>query len=256
VELLLPPVDVHHNAPGVVDPAPFRKQYGIESSDITVVTVSRIVEWLKGESLFQTVEAVRALGRRLPLRLLIAGDGTAREKLQRLADVVNGELGRRAVILVGELLDPRPAYAAADIVVGMGGSALRGMAFGKPAIIVGEQGFSAPFTPETADSFYNSGIYGRGADGRSNHRLIADLRGLAEQPDRLPELGHFSRQFVMRHFALEVVSARFAGFCRDAANSIPGIHVTAADACRTAALYVRERGFLIPSRPPACDLRP
>ena len=39
--------------------------------------------------------------------------------------------------LAGEMLDPRPAYAAADVVLGMGGSALRGMAFGKPLVVQG-----------------------------------------------------------------------------------------------------------------------
>ena len=49
--------------------------------------------------------------------------------------------GRQVVLLTGEIADPRPAYAAADVVVGQGGSALRGMAFGKPLVVVGEGRF-------------------------------------------------------------------------------------------------------------------
>jgi hypothetical protein len=106
--------------------------------------------------------------RRHAIQLLKAGktlSAVARAlsaNLERLANKVNGELRRPAVAVAGATLDPRPAYAAADIVVGMGGSALRGMAFGKPVVIVGERGFSAPFTPETADFFYYNGIYGLG----------------------------------------------------------------------------------------------
>ena len=92
-------------------------------------------------------QAIRSLGRDLPLRFHIVGDGAARPRLAQLAEETNAEIGRQAVVLTGMLLDPRPAYAAADIVVGMGGSSLRGIAFGKPVIIVGEKGFSAPFTP-------------------------------------------------------------------------------------------------------------
>ena len=86
---------------------------------------------MKGEGLHRTIDAVRTLGRDLPLRFVIVGDGTARIELERRANEVNTELGRSAVVLTGPLLDPRPAYASADIVVGMGGSALRGMAFGE-----------------------------------------------------------------------------------------------------------------------------
>jgi glycosyltransferase involved in cell wall biosynthesis len=244
VELILPPVDVHRNAPNAVDPRPFRERYDIEDGDIALVTVSRLVDQMKGESLFRTVNAVCMLGRELPLRFVIVGDGTARAKLERLADETNAELGRPAVVLTGALLDPRPAYAAADIVVGMGGSALRGMAFGKPVVIVGEQGFSAPFTPETAESFYYKGIYGRGGGSPSNARLVADIRGLAERPDQLSALGQFSRQFVLRHFSLEAVSERLAEFCRGAAAEMTPLHVAAVDGLRTAAVYLRERKFL------------
>ena len=154
LELILPPVDVVQNAPGAVNPQPFQKRFGFKSDEITLVTVSRLSPWLKGESLHRSIDAVRTLGRDLPLRLVIVGDGTARSELEQRANEVNTELGRSAVVLAGALLDPRPAYAAADIVVGMGGSALRAMAFGKPVIVVGERGFAAPFNTETAQYLF------------------------------------------------------------------------------------------------------
>lgn len=234
LELVLPPVDVHRNAPAAVDVRPFRERYGIEDGDITLVTVSRLVEWMKAESLRRTIDVVRTLGRDLPLRFMVVGDGTSRAELERLARETNAELGRAAVVLTGALLDPRSAYAAADIVVGMGGSALRGMAFGKPVVIVGEQGFSAPLTPATAESFYYKGIYGLGDGSPGNARLVADVRGLAEHPEQLPALGQFSRQFVLEHFTLETVSARLEKFCRAAVAEVPPFHVAATDGLRTA----------------------
>lgn len=248
--LLLPPVDVHENAPDAVDPAPFRKRHGVKAGDITLVTVSRLVESMKGESLFRTLDAVRQLGSELPLRWLIVGDGPARPQLQRLAEEINSDLGRSAVVLTGALLDPRPAYAAADVVIGMGGSALRGMAFGKPVLIVGVDGFSASLRSETAEHFCYKGIYGRGDGDQGNAGLVAEIRALAEQPDRLPILGAFSRQFVLRSFSLEVVSAGLADFLRVSADEAPRLHIAAADGVRTAAVYLRERRFLWRSPPP------
>ena len=82
----------------------------------------------------------------------------------------------------------------------MGGSALRGMSFGKPVIIVGEQTFSAVLDSTTAPFFYYKGIYGLGSGGSSNARLVADIRRLAENRDERLALGHFARGFVVRHF--------------------------------------------------------
>ncbi|MEE9304128.1 MAG: glycosyltransferase family 4 protein [Thiotrichaceae bacterium] len=247
-ELILPPVDVQMNAPDVVDPLPFRKQWGLKDSDIILVTVSRLSNWMKAESLIQSIDVVRRLGHDIPLRFVIVGEGEARDKLEQLAEETNLELGRPAILFTGALLDPRPAYAAADIVIGMGGSALRGMAFGKPVVIVGEQGFSAPLTLETAESFYYQGIYGRGNGNSDNEHLIEVIRELVEHPKQLEELGKFSRQFVVQHFSIETVSTRLADICRDAVEKVPRLYIAANDALRTAAIYLRERCFLIPSR--------
>jgi glycosyltransferase involved in cell wall biosynthesis len=244
VELLLPPVDVRLNAPNVIDASHFRDACGIEPGDITLVTVSRLAEWMKSESLLRTIEAVRILGRELPLRLIIVGDGTARRTLEGRASAINAAVGRRAVVLVGAALDPRPAYAAADIVLGMGGSALRGMAFGKPIVVLGEHGFAAPLTPATAASFHYAGIYGRGNNGAGNEPLVTTIRRLAQRADERAALGAFARHFVLQHYSLDAVSGRLARFCEHAAGDILPLHVALTDGLRTAAVYVRERRFL------------
>ena len=239
LKLILPPVDLKLNRPNAVDAQPFRNEYGINDDDVTLVTVSRLVDWMKVEGLRRTIHVVRTLGRELPLRFVIVGDGTSRGELERLARETNADLGRTAVVLTGELLDPRPAYAAASIVVGMGGSALRGMAFCKPVVIIGERGFSATFCPETADSFYYRGMYGLGDGNSSNARLIEDIRRLAGSREQATALGEFSRQFVLRHFSLQEVSAQLDEFCRAvAAADTPQRHVVVSDGLRTAALVL------------------
>lgn len=242
--LLLPPVDVGLNAPEALDPRPFRDQYGIRPDELVLVTVSRLDLSMKAESLRRSVAAVRTLAPTLPLRFLIVGDGRGRLELEQLAAEANAHIGRRAITLTGPLLDPRPAYAAADIVIGMGGSALRAMAFAKPVIIVGEQGFSAPFSPETAESFYYRGMYGRGDGDADRHRHAGDIQALAERRERLPALGELSRQFVVRHFSLETVSGQLAGICADAAADSPSAGEAAVDGLRTAAVWLRERRLL------------
>lgn len=248
VELILPPVDIAKNHPSAADPQPLRERCGITTKEITIVTVSRLSDFMKSESLLRTIEVVRALGRELPLRLVIVGDGAARPRLEALATQTNAELGRPAVVLTGALVDPRPAYAMADIVVGMGGSSLRGMAFGKPVVVVGKNGFARAFDPESADFFRYYGMYGTGDGNTDNAQFIAAIRRLAADAEERAALGEFSRAFVIREYSLEAVSARLHRFCTAAVAHPPRFPSATADGLRTAAVYLRERRFLTPSR--------
>jgi glycosyltransferase involved in cell wall biosynthesis len=242
VGLILPPVDISKNSPGQGDPTHFLKRFNIKPDEITLVTVSRLAPSMKSDSLRRTIKAIGVLGRALPLRFIVVGDGNARPELETMAADINKSLGREAVVFTGAMLDPRPAYEAADVVVGMGGSSLRAMAFAKPVIIVGENGFSAPFNNETMSSFYYKGMYGFG-NGEGNP-LVEQIRALTENRDELPALGEFSRQFVLKHFTFENVSSKLSDFCTSAASSSPRISSAAFDACRTTLICLRERRFL------------
>ena len=137
-----PPINVVEDQPGAVDGDEWRREHGLSAAgvehEIVLVTVSRLSHRMKAESILHTVGAVGLVGDRLPVRFLIVGDGPARPEIEELAAEVNSRLGREAVQLLGAMVDPRPAYAAADIVIGMGTSVVRGMAFDKPVIVVGE----------------------------------------------------------------------------------------------------------------------
>ena len=243
-KLLLPPVDDVLNAPGAVDPAGFRTQWRLGADDIILVIVSRLAETMKSEGVMRTVEAVRQLARDLPLRLLVVGDGSDRARLALLAERVNAEQGRTVVTLTGAMVDPRTAYAAADIVIGMGSSALRGMAFGKPVIVVGECGFSATFNPDSSRRFYREGLYGVGNGSSDNEQLVKQIRQLATHPRERAFLAGFSRQFIELNFSLNVVAAQLSDICSEAVNETPrGIDVVK-DSLRTTAVYLRERRFM------------
>ncbi|MPZ93370.1 MAG: glycosyltransferase [Propionibacteriales bacterium] len=184
VRCIEPPVDVDHDAvdaPGV-KPERFRDTWGIDPGVHTLVLVSRLEQDLKVDGIERAIEAVPLLETDLPVQLVIVGDGAARPDLDRRAMAVNERVGRRSVVLTGELPDPRSAYAAADLVLGMGSSILRGMSFGKPAIVVGRKGFSEPIGPDTLPRFLYDGFIGVGlaGDALSGAELIDALRDLQD----------------------------------------------------------------------------
>ena len=151
VSAIDPSVDLSYNdVSGVAGIAEFRATYGVSAEKLTIVCVTRLAEQLKLEGILTAIEVVRHLAHDLPVQLVIVGDGPARDVVARAAAVANAR--DRNVILTGEMPDPRPAYAAADVALGMGGSALRAMAYEKPLVVQGENGFWKLLTPETVDT--------------------------------------------------------------------------------------------------------
>ncbi len=176
--LLEPPIDTAHDRADAPDLglAEFRAEYDLPAGPPTVAIVSRLANNMKRESVERTIDAVAALDASVSgIRAVVVGGGSAERDLRVRADKVNAALGRRAIVMTGPLDDPRAAYAAADVVCGMGSSILRGMAFEVPGIVVGERGFTEPVRPETIPVFDRLGFYGVGS-------------GLDPAADELPEL--------------------------------------------------------------------
>jgi phosphatidyl-myo-inositol alpha-mannosyltransferase len=102
------------------------------------------------------------------------------------------------------------------VIVGQGGSALRGMAFGKPLVVVGEDGFSELLTPDSAPLFLRQGWYGAGPGslGSGPSALGAALEALASSSALRGELGAFARDLVVGRFGLqhaaEVLESEYA----------------------------------------------
>lgn len=210
VTLLEPPVDVRGNSPEF--PAgEFRACHGLDPAVPLVAVVCRLVD-VKLQSVLTAVDAMGELGASgVAAQLVVVGDGPARPGVEQAAAAANARAGRRAVVLAGEMLDPRPAYAAADVVLGMGGSALRGMAFSKPLIVQGVNGFATLVTPESAPVFLAQGWGGTAEDAdwraAGATRMAGILRVLLDDPATMARLGRFGRDLVAERFSLDHAAA-------------------------------------------------
>lgn len=200
--LIEPPVNTDVDDPAAVDGRAFRKAYGIADDEILIAIVSRLEPDMKQEGVVRSIQALAALNDPR-LRLVVVGDGPSYQHIAQEAAKANALLGSQAVVLTGSMTDPRPAYAAADIALGMGGSALRAMAFGRPLIVLGIKGFSRACTPDTIDYFLHAGFYGIGDGDQSVEPLVHQLQEVIANPRLRQERGEWSRALVLDRFSLK-----------------------------------------------------
>ncbi|BFV60392.1 hypothetical protein KCMC57_up54960 [Kitasatospora sp. CMC57] len=223
VRLIEPPVNTVTDAPGVVDGDAFRREHGIGEGELLLAIVTRLVPDLeKDAGALLTIEAVREMADPR-VRLAVVGAGPSLERLRSAAAAANAALGRQAVLVPGQLADPRPAYQAADVVLGMGGSALRGLAFGKPVVVHGAAGYTALHEPgPLVEPHASRCMYGFGDGSATPARLVGQLRPLLADPARRAELGTWGRDWVVGRFSLESVATAFEDLYREVVTTPPG----------------------------------
>ncbi|MFI5937442.1 glycosyltransferase family 4 protein [Actinoplanes sp. NPDC051494] len=231
VHLIEPPVDVHANAPGF-PVEEFRRTHGLDASMVDIAVVSRLVPELKLEGVLVAIDVIGELARTRPVRLTVVGDGTARAEVEQRAAAANARAGRRAVVLTGELRDPRAAYAAADIMLGMGSSALRALSFGRPLVVQGERGFWELLTPDTVDLFLQQGFYGLGDGTGAADRLTGHLVRLLDDASLREKIGRFGRDLAVERFSLDRAARTQVGIYEQA---LAGRGLRPAEAARSAA---------------------
>src|SRR5680860_1195888 len=185
---LEPPVDTDRDDPGIVDPMPFIRAHDLtDDSAARFVIVSRIVESMKLESMRDAIRAVELLAPARAVRLVIVGGG------------------------------------AAEVMLGMGSSAIRGLAFGKPTIVLGEQGFSEVFDATTRPLFAEQGYYGIGpgpAGGDAAARLARQMEQVLDDP-AIPTVAAESRALVVERYSVPAAAKHLESIYREVVERAP-----------------------------------
>lgn len=215
--LISPPVDVERDAPGYEGAVEFRREAGLGEGPLIGI-VSRLDSRMKARSLEIAIDAMVQLGD-TGATLYIVGGGDAAVPLGARAQRVNDMLQRDAIRLLGPMSDPRPAYSAADIVLGMGGSAARALAFGKPLVVQGEAGWSRVFDRSSADDLARSSYWSPDTLADPVGELARDVRRLLDDPTHRAELGAFGREFAVDRFGLPAMAERLCAVYERALSS-------------------------------------
>lgn len=231
VHLVEPPIDTERDAPGAAAPDA-RALLGLRPEDRVLSVVGRLSADLgKADGVLAAIEVVGRLasspGRAGArdgagagaLRLVVVGTGPEQGRVAARADAVNAAVGEQVVVVTGQLLDPRPAYDAADVVLGMGSSVLRGMAFGKPVVVQGDRGAWRALTRDTLGGFLHDGWLCEGpGDGAELERALVPL--LAD-PGLRAQRGALGRGVVLDAYSLAAAGRRLEAVYADALATRP-----------------------------------
>lgn len=213
--LISPPVDTATDSPNPTLREEFRVTLGDLGRRSLIAIVSRLDLQMKS---FPIETAIRAMGllKGLDATLVVVGTGSEAARLKELGDSVNEATSEPLVHFVGPMADPRPAYAAADVMLGMGSSAARSLAFGRPLIVQGERGTAELFDPASAASLFRRSFWSQEAQADPEQVLAEGVRSLLESDALSAELGHFGRAFAMESFSLDAMAARLADVYEEA----------------------------------------
>lgn len=212
--LISPPVDLDRDAPDVAGLPDLRVEAAVGNGPLIGV-VSRLDSRMKARSLSVAIDAMRRLGK-LGATLFIVGGGDAESDLRAQALQVNRAVGRDAVRMLGAMSDPRPAYAAADVMLGMGGSAARALAFAKPLVVQGEAGWSRIFDRDSAAELARSSYWSPDEVADPVGDLATSVAALLADDARRADLGRFGREFAASRFGLDAMTERLCAVYRDA----------------------------------------
>ena len=206
----------------------FRAELGLDPDVPLVAVVCRLVPELKLEGMpgrRATRSGTRRLGYPAATRAR-RRRGRPRRRVEEAAAAANARAGRRVVDPGRAAGDPRPAYAAADVVFGMGGSALRAMAFAKPLVVRGESASVSCSRPNPRRCSCGRA----GAASAPTRVAVARRRAAGEDPRAAcwatraagPKLGEYGRKLVLERFSLDHAAAMQEQLYGLAAREPPG----------------------------------
>ena len=187
----------------------------------TVLTVSRLDRDCAHTARLLTAIApslTQKLG--CPVRILIAGGGTALSELRTSVQAANRKTGRQTVTLLGSRTDVHRLLDECDVFVGVSRAALEAMSAAKPVILSGDEGYLGILDDRTLAAAREGNFCARGHKRATAAHLLNDLVYLASlPPSERTTMGTEGRALVRRFYSAEDMAKKTeALYCRELAR--------------------------------------
>ncbi|RQW86056.1 MAG: hypothetical protein EHM79_10335 [Geobacter sp.] len=131
--------------------------------------------------------------------VMIGGKGELHAKAKARGETINQKFGSKRILMTGPVMKAFKLLQRAEIVLGVGRSAFEGMAFARPTLIVGENGFAGVVSPEEVGDIAWYNFSGRNQiSDNSVEILTKEIGRLLADQNRRTALGEFGREYVFR----------------------------------------------------------
>jgi polysaccharide pyruvyl transferase CsaB len=183
-------------------------ELGLSEHHKKIVNISRMDKDMS-HAAHRLIEIAPEVYARIPSsRIVIVGGGNDFEAVKAKAEAMNDTLGCRFIIVTGTRTDVPKFLNMADIFVGVSRSALEAMAFAKPVILAGGQGYLGVFDKSKYDEAVRTNFTCRGCEEVDTENLKRDLFSLMDASvDKLKELGEYAREMVRNDYSTERMAA-------------------------------------------------
>ncbi|GFZ33132.1 hypothetical protein CSC2_36580 [Clostridium zeae] len=154
------------------------------------------------------------------IHVIVIGDGTGRESLEKEAQVINEMAEREVVHMIGAKVNVIPYYLQSSIIIGTGRVALEGMMCGKPVIAIGNQGYTGIVTESTKDVQWNMYFGDHDALEKPNVKnLLKDIRHLLIRKERAITIGRWGKSWCENMFDIDTCVKEIAKIYINALNN-------------------------------------
>lgn len=186
--------------------------FGIIPTSPKIMMISSF-DGTKSRSIHMVIDAIEILfnqGVNCQL-VFIGGKGSFYEQARKRGEQLCRQYGKGRVSFTGPVVGAFRLLQHATIVLGVGRSAFEGMAYGKPTLIVGENGFAGEVAPNTVKNIAWYNFSGRNQKKFVSARCLADTIGyLLDNPVRCKDLGDFGKNYIFKEIDVALGAARIA----------------------------------------------
>ena len=194
---------------------PFRSELEIPEGEKLIVLVSRLA-WEKTRVVEAAIQAVVNLQAEYPVHLAIVGGGVHQPLIHASAKLANETIGREMIHLVGQKLDPRECYQAADAVIGTARVALEALSCREPLIAGGNASYVGYLEPDNLQKAW-SVYFGDHAWAYplTVERLTDDLKFVLENPSKAKRNASKLRDWVIENSDIKHIAKKTIQFYED-----------------------------------------
>lgn len=209
IEIIRTRLDIHPIINGLTEPLNVLiPGYILNTHTPILMMISRFA---KKDSMIRVLESIKILlNKGLHFYMIfIGGEGDRFEEFRDRCKAINDTFDCDYLILTGQVLNAYRLLAHADVVLGIGRSAFEGMAYGKPTLIVGDNGFAGLVQETTLTELGYYNFSGRNQRTPCPPEILAkEIEILLLDGKKREKSGEGGKKFVMDEINVEAGAER------------------------------------------------